>query len=428
MFFIADFHVHSRYSIATSKEMNPEALYCGAQLKGLSVIGTGDFTHPRWSEELREQLEPAEVGLYRLKPELAERADMRVTEACRGEVRFILTSEISNIYKKGGRTRKVHNLLFAPTLEAAGRIAAELDKIGNITYDGRPILGMDSKHLLEIVLDGDDGSFLVPAHAWTPHFSIFGAASAFTSIEECFDELASEIFAIETGLSSDPAMNWRLSQLDSITLISNSDAHSPANLAREANLFDTQLSFTAIKNAMRAGRGKTFLGTIEFFPQEGKYHYGGHRACGARMTAQDMIKHNGRCPVCGKKATIGVMHRVEELADRPEGFRPKSALPYESLVQLPGILSEVLGTGPRTKRVKREQDRLLAALGPELSILREAPLERIAAQSSELLAKAVSRVRRGDVQIEPGYDGEYGTVQVLKKGERETFERQLRLF
>jgi len=427
--FIADFHIHSRFSIATSKDLNFQTLHRWAQLKGVTVVGTGDFTHPRWLEEIRENLDPAEEGLYRLRDDLAEKADARVPEACRGEVRFLLTVEISNIYKKADKTRKVHNVLFAPSIQAAERIVIALDKIGNIRSDGRPILGLDSRDLLEITLAEGDGSFLVPAHAWTPHFSVLGAFSAFGSVEECYGDLTDEIFAIETGLSSDPSMNWRLSSLDRFTLISNSDAHSAANLGREANLFDTDLSFDAIKRAMRRGDGRTFLGTIEFFPEQGKYHYDGHRACHARMTPADTAKHRGRCPTCGKKVTVGVMHRVETLADRPEGARPKGALPYERLVQLKNILAEALGVGPGTKKVENQYTKLLASLGPELHILRESPLADIrTASSSEVTVEAIRRVRAGQVHVEPGYDGEYGTVHIFAPGEKDVIGRQLSLF
>ena len=336
MKFIADLHIHSKYSRATSRNMSPGNLWKWAQLKGISVMGTGDLTHPQWIGELKEKLIPTDSGLYELKKEYYS-DDVPIS--CRADVSFMLTSEVSCIYSKNDRVRKIHSLVFAPDFDAADKINSALSKIGNLSSDGRPILGLDAKRLLEIVLESSSDAMLIPAHAWTPHFSVFGAASGFDSLEECFEDLTPHIYAIETGLSSDPPMNRRLSMLDSITLISNSDAHSPAKIGREANIFDTDMSYSGIIKALRTGKG--FSGTIEFFPEEGKYHYDGHRNCGISFIPEEARKHNGLCPSCGKTITVGVMHRVDELADRKNG-RGKGLPGFHSIIPLPEIISEIV--------------------------------------------------------------------------------------
>ncbi|MBT8339548.1 MAG: DNA helicase, partial [Desulfatitalea sp.] len=300
MEFFADLHIHSKYSRATSKDLDLEHLYIAAQIKGITVVGTGDFTHPAWWGEITEKLVPAEQGLFALAPEIARACDAQVPKACRRKVRFLLATEISNIYKKGDRTRKNHNLVFMPEMQTANRFRQTLDKLGNIRSDGRPILGLDARHLLEMVLQTSDQAFLVPAHIWTPWFSVLGSKSGFDSVADCFEDLSDHIFALETGLSSDPAMNWRVSALDRYTLISNSDAHSPSKLGREANLFDTELSFAAIREAMADPDADGLRGTIEFFPEEGKYHLDGHRKCGLRCSPEQTRALNNRCPICGK--------------------------------------------------------------------------------------------------------------------------------
>ena len=419
MEFIADLHIHSAYSRATSKDMNLESLYRWAQLKGLAVVATGDFTHPRWLAEMQEKLEPAEPGLYRLKDALCAPIDAEVPESCRAGVRFVLSAEVSTIYKKNGRTRKVHNVILAPDFAGAGRLNARLQDMGaNITSDGRPIIGMDCKRLLEFALAASPDNVLIPAHIWTPHFSVLGAASGFDSIDECFEDLTREIFALETGLSSDPAMNWTLSALDRFTLVSNSDAHSPAKLAREANIFACDLSYPAMMKSLRDKDTAGFKGTLEFFPEEGKYHLDGHRACDTRLTPQETRSHDGLCPVCGRKVTVGVMHRVSLLADRAEGFRPEQAAGFQSLIPLAEIIAEVHGMGVNTKRVQGEYAKLLSRYGNELSILRTCPTADLRAAGWELLAEAIDRMRRGQVEINPGYDGEYGTVGIVSDGER----------
>jgi uncharacterized protein (TIGR00375 family) len=409
MRFIADLHIHSRYSRATSKEMSPESLWKWAQLKGITVIGTGDFTHPEWLNELQEKLEPSGNGLFSLTKKL--RSD-DVPQSCRADVHFLLTAEISCIYNKNGKTRKIHSIVFVPDVAGAEKINHALSQIGNLHSDGRPILGLDAKELLKIVLDNAPEAMVVPAHAWTPHFSVFGAASGFDSLEECYEELAPHIHAIETGLSSDPPMNWRLSALDRITLISNSDAHSPAKLGRESNVFDTEISYHSIIDALKTKKG--FAGTIEFFPEEGKYHYDGHRSCNACLSPKDTIMHDYLCPVCGKKMTIGVMNRVEKLADREDGFKPEGAPDFTSIIPLAELISETLKVGVTSKKVRALYHRVLDNIGNEFTVLLDASPDDIERGGSSLLKQAIVRMRKGDIHIAPGYDGEFGRVKIFK--------------
>ncbi len=410
---VADIHLHSHFSRATSKNLTLEHLWKWAQLKGVQVVATGDIAHPGWLAELQAKLTPAEDGLFQLKPECAATVADEVPPSCEGPVRFLIGGEISNIYKKYERTRKVHNIVFAPTVEATAVLQAELEKIGNIRADGRPILGLDSRDLLEIVLEVDDRCHLIPAHIWTPWFSMLGSKSGFDSLEECFADLTPHIFAVETGLSSDPPMNWRVSWLDDYTLVSNSDAHSPPKLAREATLFDTELSYDALFNALKSGDPAEFLGTIEFFPEEGKYHLDGHRKCGVCWDPVTTVANRGICSQCGKPVTVGVYHRVEELADRVPGTRPSSAAPFTSLIPLPEALSEVLDVGPNSKRVQTEYLRLLGRLGPELAILQAVPLEDISAAGGPVLAEGIRRMREGEVVAKSGFDGEYGVIRMF---------------
>lgn len=407
--FIADLHIHSRYSRATSKDMSPESIWKWAQLKGITVIGTGDFTHPAWFKELNEKLQPAGNGLFRLKREFQGNG---ILDSCRSDVFFMLSAEISCIYTKCNRTRKVHLIILVPDFSTAAKLNIVLSKIGNLNADGRPILGLDAKELLKIVLETSPEAVLIPAHAWTPHFSVFGSESGFDCLEECFEELTSHIYAIETGLSSDPPMNWRLSALDKITLISNSDAHSPNKIGREANIFDTEISYKAISEAIKTRKG--FIGTIEFFPEEGKYHYDGHRMCGVSLSPKETIKHNYICPVCGKRLTIGVMHRIEKLADREVGFRPKDMPSYYSIIPLPEIIAEVLKVGVNSKAVDNEYQNLLRKLGNEFKILMDVSLNDIEKASSQILREAIARIRSRDVHIEPGFDGEYGKIKIFE--------------
>jgi len=418
MKFIADLHVHSKYSRATANNLNLENLYIASQLKGITVVGTGDFTHPQWFSEIKNKLIPTERGLFKLKEEISQICDQQVPPSCRGRVRFILESEISNIYKKDGKTRKNHNVVFVPDLETAEKFNNQLDKIGNIKSDGRPILGLDARNLLEILLETSDKNFLVPAHIWTPWFSLLGSKSGFNSIGECFEDLTRFIFAAETGLSSDPPMNWRVSDLDAVTLISNSDAHSPLKIGREANYFNTGLSFFSIKAALQTGNPQQFLGTFEFYPQEGKYHLDGHRKCSIRLWPQETKALQGICPVCGKKLTIGVLSRVEELADRPREGRPEKRHPFYSILPLENLLSEILQVGPNTKKVKQCYQTLLEKVGPEFQILQSLPLETIDAAGIPLLGEAIRKMRQGAIQILPGYDGEFGQIKIFEKEER----------
>lgn len=413
MYYIGDLHIHSRYSRATSKDCTPEHLDLWARRKGLHIVGTGDFTHPAWREELKEKLEPAEDGLYVLKDGYRIKED----PVPGGKIpRFVVTGEISSIYKKNGKTRKVHSLILLPGLEDAERISARLEQIGNIHSDGRPILGLDCRDLLEIVLELCPRAVYVPAHIWTPHFSMFGAFSGFDSVEECFEDLTPYIHAVETGLSSDPPMNWRVSALDRFQLISNSDAHSPAKLGREANLFDIPLSYEGLYQAIQTGEG--LGGTIEFFPEEGKYHMDGHRKCGLRLTPSETIRYGGRCPVCGRKITIGVSHRIGELADRPEGYVKPGAKPFESLMPLPEVIGASVGRGAAGVKVQREYRRLLAELGPEFEILRNIPPEDIRRAAGDRVAEGIQRLRRGQVERIPGFDGEYGVIRLFSAKEK----------
>ncbi len=413
--FHADLHIHSRFSRACSKDCDLEHLSWWALRKGLRVLGTGDFTHPGWAAELRETLVPAEPGLFRVRPELEKRILRDSPATCAGTVRFMLSVEISTIYRRDERTRKVHHLLYAPSMEAADRITAALAKIGNLASDGRPILGLDSRDLLDITLSADPGCFLVPAHVWTPWFAVLGSKSGFDAVQDCYADLADHIFAVETGLSSDPAMNWACSSLDRYRLVSNSDAHSPPMLGREATVFDTELDYFAMAAALRTGHG--LAGTVEFFPEEGKYHLDGHRKCGVRVDPEQTRELNASCPQCGKPLTVGVLHRIAELADRPAGYRPPGAAGFTSLVQLPEIVGEMMATGPKSKKVVGEVGRLVAALGPELSILRETPLDDLRRAGGSLLSEAIARLRRGEVIRDAGYDGEYGTIRLFQPGE-----------
>ena len=405
---IADLHIHSRFSMATSKEGTPENLDFWARKKGISLIGTGDFTHPVWREELKERLVSEGNGLYRLRDEYVKEESRKFP----GEgTRFVVSGEISSIYKKNGKTRKVHNVILLPSLEAADAMAQRLEKIGNIHSDGRPILGLDSHDLLEMMLDVCPEGILIPAHIWTPHFSVLGAKSGFDSVEECFEELAPYIHALETGLSSDPAMNWRISKLDRYQLVSNSDAHSPSKLGREANLLDIDCSYEGFYRAIQTGEG--LEGTVEFFPEEGKYHFDGHRKCGVSLSPVEAERLGGICPVCGKKLTMGVDHRVEQLADRAEGFVKKDGKKYESLVPLPEVISACMGYSTASKKVQGCFEQMIQTLGTEFDILRNVPSEDIKSCAGERIAEGIENVRTGNVKRIPGYDGEYGKIELF---------------
>jgi DNA helicase II / ATP-dependent DNA helicase PcrA len=420
---VADFHVHSFHSIATGQHANLEHLDLWGRYKGIAVVGTGDCTQPEWLRELTAKLTPVAAGVYNLKEELSlplQFSGLPWEEA--PPVRFVVTGEVSAIYSKGGRVRKVHLLLVLSGLEGAERLSRRLGQLGNVAADGRPILGLDAKYILELTLEADPQALVIPAHIWTPWFSVLGAKSGFETLEECFEEHLGHIYALETGLSSDPPMNWRVSGLDRFLLVSNSDAHSPQKLGREANLFTVAPTYPDMAQAIRSQKG--FAGTLEFFPQEGKYHLDGHRKCGLRLTPAEAKNLGGLCPQCQKPLTLGVMHRVMELADRPQGTPAPGSKPFESLVALPAILGEVLACGAASKKVERLYFRLLEKLGPELTILRRVAPEELAREGGELLAYALSKMRRGEVHIAPGYDGVYGKIALLTPEERRRFQGQ----
>ena len=419
MKFIADLHIHSKYSRATAKNLDFENLYYTAQIKGVRVVGTGDFTFPAWIDEIESKLEETEPGLFSLKKEIAKDIDKTIPETCRNPVRFILQTEISNIYKKDDRVRKNHNLIYFPDIASVKKFNAKLDSIGNIKSDGRPILGLDAADLLSIMLDINDKGFFVPAHIWTPWFSMFGSKSGFDSIEECFGSLKEHIFAVETGLSSDPPMNWRVEDLDDVRLISNSDAHSPGYIGRNASVFNTDLSFSHIRQALEKNDLETYQGTIDMYPHQGKYHYDGHRKCNICLNPASTARIDGICPECGRKVTYGVLNRVQELATRPEGYQPENRHGFKSIIPLADILSEIFEVGPKTKKVTGYYNRTIAALGPELGILLNKSFEEIETANVPLLAEAVMKMRTGDIKIDPGYDGEYGKVNIFSRQEKE---------
>ena len=407
MKFIADFHIHSKYSRATSQQMTVENIAKWAKIKGIKVIGTGDFTHPFWFKELKEKLVPAEPGLFKWKDDPGL-----------DSTRFILTAETSHIYSKAGKVHRIHLISFVPSFESVEKINTRLSWVGNLKSDGRPILGLDAKELLKIILDSDSEAIVVPAHLWTPWFSVFGSMSGFDSLEECFEDLTPHIFAIESGLSSDPAMNWRLSKLDKIAIISNSDSHSLEKLGREANVFNTELNYASIIEAIRTKNPNKFLFTIEFFPEEGKYHYDGHRLCGVSFSPEETKKINGQCPQCGRPLIIGVMNRVEKLADRPAGYKPQGVIPYKSLVPLEEIIAEALGLGVASKGVREIYNNLIKKFGSEFSVLLEAGPQELKTLIPPEVGEGILRVREGRIKIKPGFDGQYGKIIIFEENEK----------
>ncbi len=409
---IVDFHIHSKYSRACSKELVPARLHEWAQYKGIDIIGTGDFTHPLWFKQLEEQLEPAEEGLFRLKDEYHTTTyeNKRLIKP----VRFILTSEVATIYSHAGKLRRIHTILVAPSFAAVRTINKELATIGNLTADGRPILGLPTKELARIAFEADPNCLVIPAHAWTPYFGILGSKSGYDTLQECFEELTPEIFAIETGLSSDPEMNWRLKQLDNISLISCSDAHSLPNLGREATVFDLPAaSYRALRSALQKKDPERLLGTIEFYPQEGKYHHDGHAEHKVSYSPEETRKHGYKCEVCNKPVTVGVMNRVAELADRAEGYQPKAMLFSQHIVPLQEIVANAYGVGKSSKKVQAEYWKLIHGLGDEFTILLDLTLAEIATVATPRVLEGIRRVRAGQLHIEPGYDGIYGVVKVF---------------
>ncbi|HVP36494.1 MAG TPA: endonuclease Q family protein [Terriglobales bacterium] len=418
MRFIADFHIHSKFSRATSPEMEIESLSKWAEIKGITLLGTGDFTHPTYLSDLKEKLEPLGNGLFQLKNK-------------KSPVRFILTVELSNIYHQADKLRKIHNIIFAPSFEVVDKINKKLANLGKLEADGRPIFTFSAKDLARLILGISQECLIIPAHAWTPWFSIFGANSGFDSIEECFGEYSKYIYSIETGLSSDPQMNWRLSKLDKITLVSNSDAHSPSKLGREANVFDCELDYKEIAEVIKTKDKSRFIYTVEFFPEEGKYHFDGHRNCGILYSPAETKKNKGLCPVCHRKITIGVMHRVEDLADRPDGFVPPNSIPFKNLIPLQEIIAEALGQAPDTKGVQEEYKRMIQNFGSEFRILLDLSPEELSPSAPPKIVEGLKRMREGKLSIIPGHDGVYGKIKIFEEAEKVELKKdteQLGLF
>ena len=410
MKFIADFHIHSKYSRATSREMDLDHIAEWAHLKGIALVGTGDFTHYLWLQELKSKLTPSANGLFSYKG-----------------VNFILTAEVSNIYSKSGRGRRVHNILFAPDFATVDKINDALAGFGNLSADGRPMLSLDCPSLVESVLTSSPHCLIVPAHAWTPWYSVFGSSSGFDSIEECFGQYSKDIYALETGLSSDPAMNWRLSSLDRLSLISNSDAHSPSRLGREANAFDCEMDYYKIMQSLRRKDKTKFLYTVEFFPEEGKYHFDGHRNCNILFSPEESKKNNNICPVCKRTLTIGVMHRVDKLADRPQGHVPENAIPFKNLIPLDEIIAEAKGMQKQAKSVEQEYRRMIQQFGSEFEILMNAPETELAKLCTGRIVQGIVNVRNKKVNITPGHDGLYGKIEIFGQEDRKT-EQQMSFF
>jgi uncharacterized protein (TIGR00375 family) len=393
---IADLHLHSKFSRATSREMDVETLarWCG--LKGITLVGTGDFTHPVWLRELRAKLRPNGRGLY-----------------THGAQHFLLSTEVSNIYPQGGRLRKIHNILLAPSFEVVDRLNAVLGRFGSLMADGRPTLSLPSHKLVEYVMEVSADCMVIPAHVWTPWFSLYGSNSGFDSLRECFGDQARHIHAVETGLSSDPPMNWRIPELDAVMLVSNSDAHSPAKLGREANVFESDLDYGEILGILRRRDRSKFLSTIEFFPEEGKYHFDGHRACNQRLSPRETQAARGRCPTCGKSLTVGVMSRVEALSGREETTDGSERVPFRHIIPLEEIIAEAIGSQPGSAAVREEYMALVSTLGSEFGILLDVPLEDVARTARPRIVEGLRRVREGRVQIRPGYDGVFGEIRIF---------------
>ncbi len=412
MEFIADFHIHSKYSRATSRDMDIKHLADWARLKGVALMGTGDFTHHLWLEELKHSLEDCGNGLYK-----------------HAGIYFMLTAEVSSIYSKNGRTYRIHNVIFSPSFKTVDKINERLGRVGNLASDGRPILGLDAEELARIIFDIDENCVIVPGHIWTPWFSLFGSMSGFDRIEDCFGRQTEKIFALETGLSSDPAMNWRLSALDRFTLISNSDSHSPSKIGREANVFNCDLDYKTIREVLKTKDKSRFLYTIEFFPEEGKYHFDGHRLCGVCWSPKETNANNGKCPKCGRKVTVGVVNRVEVLADRPEGFVPGNAIPFKNLVSLDLIIAEAKGVSKASVSVERDYLTYLSNFGTEFDILMRASREELIKKLPVRVVEGIMRARSGKINIKPGYDGEYGVISIFgNDAAQEKHEQQLDLF
>jgi DNA helicase II / ATP-dependent DNA helicase PcrA len=415
MKFLADLHIHSKYSLAASKNLDIENLYKAARMKGITVLGTGDFTHPGWFSEINEKLIPSEEGLYKLKKNISKRLDNSIPEACKGTTRFILSCELCSIFKKKGRVRKIHSIVLMPEINSVEKICMKLEKRCKTESTGRPVLSFDVTDLLSMILEISDKAALIPAHIWTPWYSLFGSKSGFDSVEECFGKLSEYIFAAETGLSSDPAMCRNFSGLDKITLISNSDAHSPLKIGREANIFDTSLSYDSIISALKSGNSKEFIGTVEYYPEEGKYYADGHRLCGYSRLPGESAKNGEICPVCGKQVTIGVLNRIMALSDKP-GNKAITTQSYKTIPLLE-ILSEIYRMNPDSKKIMTCYKNLLEQFGPELHILNRINMDEIRNSGIPLLAEAIGRMRENKVTISPGFDGKYGKLKIFSEEE-----------
>jgi uncharacterized protein (TIGR00375 family) len=416
MKFLADLHIHSKFSRATSRDMTLDNVAYWARVKGISLVASGDFTHPEWFFLTKEKLEPMGNGFFRLKHILPPaNGYLKGVSFNPDDISFILSTEISFIYSKKGKVRKVHLLVLAPDFESVEKLNGRLSGLGNLRSDGRPILGLDARLFVRIVAETCPRCVVIPSHIWTPWFSLFGANSGFDAIEECFEETTPFIFALETGLSSDPPMNWRLSALDRYVLVSNSDAHSPSKLGREANAFDTDFSFKGLVDALRTRNPEKFLYTIEFFPEEGKYHYDGHRKCGVIFSPRESMLHQNICPKCGKRLTIGVMHRVEDLADREQGVRPPFRIPYKNLIPLNEIIAEALDKTPECQSVWDIYFRLIHEFGDEHTILTKVPAAELSRLHPERLGQGIDRMRKGAVRIVPGHDGFFGKISLFEK-------------
>ncbi len=432
---IADLQIHSKYSRACSQDLSPKSIGLWADKKGIGVIGTGDFTHPAWLNILKQELEETKGGLYQLrnnKQNSRPPSEALAKEGRSSEAYFMVTGEVSSIYKQGDKVRRVHNMILAPNFAAADRIIAGLEKAGaNLRSDGRPIMGVHCDDLVKIVMDADPLSVVIPAHVWTPHFGVFGSLSGFNSIEETFGDQAKYIFAIETGLSSDPKMNWQISNLDKYSLVSNSDAHSLRKIGREANVFEIdekKLSYSEIIRVIRNKNPREFVCTLEFFPEEGKYHLDGHRDCKFSCLPAQTKKLGGICPVCGKKLLVGVLNRVAELADREHGYIPKSAVPFRSVIPLEEIIADTLGVGTQSKKVVEMYEQMTSEQwlvgseqkrATEFDILLDLSEDEISKISTPAIGQAVIRVREGKVKLEGGYDGVFGKIEIFSEMERE---------
>jgi len=430
MRYVADLHIHSKFSRATSREMVLDTLAHWAKIKGIQLLATGDFTHPEWLFLLKQKLESTGNGFFQLKNIVpSENGYLEALPLSTQDISFILSTEISFIYSKNGKVRKIHILLLAPDFESVEKINQKLSGLGNLRSDGRPILGLDAKTFVKIVADHCPQCVVIPSHIWTPWFSLFGANSGFDTIEECFEEMTPFIFALETGLSSDPPMNWKLSSLDKYSLVSNSDAHSPSKIGREANVFDTEFSYSGLVDAIKSKNPDKFLYTVEFFPEEGKYHYDGHRKCDILFSPRESLQHNNICPVCGKKLTIGVMHRVNELADREQGEHSSLKVPYKNLIPLNEIIAQAIEKTSECKSVWDIYFRFIHEFENERNILTELDLGELMRLTPERVGLGIERMRKGDVKIVPGHDGCFGQISLFSEGAHgEETQGQLKLF